>query len=93
MLCGRETCPILQKIEIVAPIEKKLSTDMFGPAPSIFVGWKSYPNVFVGPMSAIEPEDAAMLDDPSKWYGLGFDDIIRLRSLRRALKEAAECIR
>jgi len=81
MLCGRESCPLLQKIKIQSPIEKKLSADMFGPAPSIFVGWKSYPDVFVGPMAAIDPEKAAILDDPSKWYGLGFDDIIQLRSL------------
>ncbi|MFZ2455392.1 MAG: hypothetical protein WAX07_02840 [Candidatus Altiarchaeia archaeon] len=79
MLCGRESCPLLQKIRIQEPIEKKLSTDMFGPAPSIFVGWKSYPDVFVGPMAAIDPEKATILDDPSKWYGLGFDDIIQLR--------------
>ena len=81
MLCGRESCPLLQKINIQAPIEQKLSADMFGPSPSIFVGWKSYPDVYVGPMAAIDPEKACLLDDPSKWYGLGFDDIIQLRSL------------
>ena len=81
MLCGREVCPLLQKIMIQSPIEGKLSRDMFGPAPSIFVGWKSYPDVYIGPMAAIDSENAAVLDDPSKWYGMGFDDIIQMRSL------------
>jgi len=81
LLCGRESCPLLQKIRIQTPIEERLTQDMFGPAPSIFVGWKAYPNVFVGPMAAIDPEKASLLDDPSKWYGLGFDDIIEMRSL------------
>ena len=81
MLCGRESCPLLQKIRIQSPIEGKLSQDMFGPAPSIFVGWKSYPDVYIGPMAAIDAEKAAVLDDPSKWYGMGFDDIIQMRSL------------
>ena len=53
---------------------------MWGPSPSIFVGWKGYPEVFIGPMTSLT-EDADLLDDPSKWYGLGFDDIIRMRSL------------
>jgi len=81
MLCGREVCPLLQKIMIQSPIEGKLSRDMFGPAPSIFVGWKSYPDVFIGPMTAIDPEKASFLDNPAKWYGMGFDDIIQMRSL------------
>lgn len=53
MLCGRDSCPLLKKISIQSPIEKKLSTEIFGPAPLIFVGWRSYPDVFVGPMSAL----------------------------------------
>ncbi len=81
LLCGRDSCPLLQKINIQDPIEERLSQDMFGPAPSIFVGWKAYPNVFVGPMTALDSKKAALLDDPSKWYGMGFDEIIEMRSL------------
>ena len=81
LLCGKESCPLLQKIRIQSPIEEKLSREMFGPAPSIFVGWKSYPEVFVGPLTALDPEKASLLDDPSKWYGCSFEDIIEMRSL------------
>ncbi len=80
LLCGRPSCPLLQKISIQNPIETRLKESMFGPSPSIFVGWKGYPNVLIGPMTAVEEENAAMLDDPSRWYGLDFDEIIRMRS-------------
>lgn len=83
LLCGRGSCPLLQKIRIQTPIKEKLSLEMFGPSPSIFVGWRNYPDIFVGPMTAIdnEKEKAAILDDPSKWYGFDFDKIIEMRSL------------
>ncbi|ODS43121.1 MAG: hypothetical protein MSIBF_06500 [Candidatus Altiarchaeales archaeon IMC4] len=81
LLCGLPSCPILDKINIQVPCQEKLSESMFGPAPSIFVGWKNYPDVFTGPMAALSPENAQVLDDPGKWYGAGFADIIRMRSL------------
>lgn len=83
LLCGRAYCPLIQRISAVTQpdSEKKLSAEMFGPSPpSIFVGHKGYPNVFVGPMSCIDPDKPALADDPSKWYGLDFDSIISLRS-------------
>jgi hypothetical protein len=54
---------------------------MFGPSPSIFVGWGGYPQVALGPMTSMEPSEAALMDDPGSWYGLDFSDIIRLRSM------------
>lgn len=80
-LCGVSQCPLLQKIRIQMPIQEKLSKDLFGPAPSVFVGHHGYPQVFVGPMICLDPDNASLLDDPSRWYGYGFDDIIRMRSL------------
>ncbi len=79
-MCGRPSCPLLQKINIQHPIESRLKESMFGPSPSIFVGWKGYPNVFIGPMTSVEEENAALLDDPSRWYGFDFNEIIRMRS-------------
>lgn len=81
LLCGRSFCPLLQRINIQAPIEAKLNEVIFGPSPSVFVGWKNYPNVFVGPLTSISEEDAAIMDDPSRWYGIGFEEIIRMRSM------------
>ncbi|MEE8402946.1 MAG: Nre family DNA repair protein, partial [Candidatus Hydrothermarchaeaceae archaeon] len=81
LLCGRPSCPLLSKINIQSPVEGKLKESMFGPSPSIFVGWNGYPQVSVGPMTSIEDGDAALLDDPGRWYGLDFSEIIRLRSM------------
>lgn len=97
LLCGRSSCPLLQKIQIQNPIQGKLKETLFGPSPpSIFVGWKNYPNVFAGPMATISINDESMsgfgdyknkridtaqLDNPAQWYGLDFNDIIRMRSL------------
>ena len=81
LLCGRPSCPLLSKISMQNPFEGKLKESMFGPSPSIFVGWSGYPRVSLGPMTALEHGDAAVLDDPGKWYGLDFSDIIRLRSM------------
>lgn len=80
LLCGQKTCPLLNRIRIQEPIREKLSENIFGPSPSIFVGWKNYPNVFIGPMTAIEPEKVEILDNPAKWYGMNFDEIIGMRS-------------
>ncbi|MCX6695490.1 MAG: Nre family DNA repair protein [Candidatus Altiarchaeota archaeon] len=80
LLCGASSCPLLSRIQLRSPLEEKLSQDMFGPSPSVFVGWKGYPNVFAGPMTSLSPENAGLLDDPGSWYGLDFNDIIRLRS-------------
>jgi hypothetical protein len=72
---------LLAKIRIQNPIEEKLKENMFGPSPSIFVGWKGYPSVFVGPLTSIEDEKADVLDDPSRWYGADFNEIIKMRSM------------
>ena len=81
LLCGLSSCPLIRRINIQGPIKERLSKDMSGLSPSIFVGWKGYPDVFVGPMTSLDPEKAHLLDDPSKWYGLDFDDIIGMRSV------------
>ncbi len=81
LMCGKPSCPLLSKINVQNPIEGKLKESMFAPSPSIFVGWGDYPQVALGPMTSIEPQDAALMDDPGSWYGLDFADIIRLRSM------------
>ncbi len=90
LLCGQKSCPLLQRIHIQNPIETRLKEEMSGPAPSIFVGWKGYPEVFIGPMVSLDVENANLLDNPAKWYGTGFDDIIRMRSLLVRSKQIQE---
>ena len=81
LLCGQASCPLLAKIDLSAPVESLLKEEMFGPSPSVFVGWKDYPSVNVGPMTSLERDGCERFDNPGSWYGLGFDDIIRMRSL------------
>jgi DNA repair protein NreA len=81
LLCGHSHCPLLAKIDLHDPVEERLKPDMFGPSTSVFVGWKDYPSVYVGPMTSLERSGSDVLDNPGAWYGLGFDDIVRMRSL------------
>ncbi|MFH1402905.1 MAG: Nre family DNA repair protein [Candidatus Altiarchaeota archaeon] len=81
LLCGHDSCPLLRKISLQHPVSDSLSDHMFGPSTSVFVGWKDYPRVFAGPMTAVDAEDPGLLDNPGEWYGKGFDDIIQMRSM------------
>ena len=80
LLCGMSSCPLLERIKYQTPVTEKLSEHLFGPSPSIFVGWNGWPDVSVGPLTSIAPDDASLLDNPRDWYGLGVDEIIRMRS-------------
>lgn len=64
------------------PMLKSLKTQMFGPCPpNIFVGRVGYPAVYAGPLVGInESVNAALYDDPKKWYGLPIDEIVQFRS-------------
>jgi len=78
LLCNQPECPILEQPQVAHDVE--LKQDFFGPAPSLFVGWRDYPHVFVGPMSlSFSPDDASTYDNPASWYGLTFPDIIEYR--------------
>jgi DNA repair protein NreA len=78
LLCGEKYCPLLPKIDY-SGIQAKMSKDMFGPSTSVFVGWRGYPTVSVGPMTSIT-DDAEILDNPGAWYGMPLTDIISMRS-------------
>lgn len=80
LLCGLSYCPLLSKIKNKAPIQEKLSKNMFGPSPSVFIGWHGWPQVNAGPLTALNEEAPQLYDDPGKWYGLGFEEIIGMRS-------------
>ena len=81
LLCGLGSCPLLAKIDLKNPVAERLNEAMFGPSSSVFIGWKDYPIIYAGPMTSIEEKGADKFDNPGSWYGLGFDDIIRMRSL------------
>jgi len=81
LLCSRPSCPLIKKFSIQEPLQNKISTLMFGKSPSIFVGWKNYPDIFVGPLTCLDNEKAGISDNPSLLYGANFDEIIKIRSL------------
>ena len=79
---GAGACPVLAKIRAAVPLEKKISRDVFGPCPpSVFVGDYNWPNVAIGPLVSVNDAlDARALDDPSKWFGSSYAEIIAFRS-------------
>jgi len=65
-------------------LEEIVKTNEFsGPSPSaVFVGRENYPRVFTAPLSTpLQEADIPLLDDPSRWYGLSQDKIVRFRSV------------
>nr|CBH37091.1 conserved hypothetical protein, containing DUF650 and DUF651 domains [uncultured archaeon] len=87
LLCGRKTCPLLAALKKRTEFAKLADTkEFFGPSTSVFVGWRGYPVVGVGPMTILEGKayDAELgrLEDPSEWFahGLGMEEIVELRS-------------
>jgi hypothetical protein len=62
-------------------IEQFLDKEFFGPSTSVFVGHNFYPNVYVGPLAAIDPEIIETVDSPQEWFGKPYGEIIRFRSL------------
>jgi len=81
LLCGRNQCPILQKIRMKSKIMPKLSKDIFGSSPSsIFVGSWSYPKVYIGPMVPPIIGDTSDMDRPESWFGRSLDEIIEFRT-------------
>ncbi len=80
-LCGWRTCPLYAKLRVAPAIQASLKKDFYGPSTSIFVGHNFYPNVYAGPMAAIDPSAANVLDSPGSWFGKPYGDIIQFRSL------------
>ena len=78
-LCGNKTCPLLPRFRIKPELEKKISTEFFGPAYSVFVGRMGYPNLGVGPLAAVEERQG--IDSPGSWLGMEYSKIVELRSL------------
>jgi len=81
-LCGRATCPHLERINTFArPIPLEKSSFLGSSPPSVFVGRYGYPKVRVGPLlpptRVFRPE---RLDDTNFWLDREIEDIIAMRS-------------
>ena len=76
-LCGHKPCPLFAKFNVKQKI--KIEKEFYGPSTSVFVGHLNYPNVFVGPIGAIENEN--IVDNPTKLFQMTYNKIIEMRSL------------
>ncbi|HIP88840.1 MAG TPA: hypothetical protein EYH24_02525, partial [Thermococcus paralvinellae] len=83
LLCGRSTCPILERFRIVKSVERVVNRrKIFGSSPpSIFVGEFGYPKVRIGPLVPPVEGNTSYLDSPLKWENKTINDILRYRSL------------
>ncbi|KPU63148.1 hypothetical protein EP1X_05045 [Thermococcus sp. EP1] len=83
LLCGRPTCPILERFRVAKSIEEKINRrDIFGSSPpSIFVGEYGYPKVRIGPLVPPIEGNTSHLDSPLKWADKTIKDILYYRSL------------
>ncbi|WP_456454284.1 Nre family DNA repair protein [Thermococcus sp.] len=83
LLCGRPTCPILERFRVARRVESKLNRrEIFGSSPpSVFVGEYGYPKVRIGPLVPPIEGNTSNLDSPLKWGGKSIKDILYYRSL------------
>ncbi|NJE84812.1 hypothetical protein E3E23_03035 [Thermococcus sp. CX2] len=83
LLCGRPTCPILERFRVAKRVEERLNKrHLFGSSPpSIFVGEYGYPKVRIGPLVPPIEGNTSHLDNPLKWENKTIKDILYYRSL------------
>ncbi|WP_456368086.1 Nre family DNA repair protein [Thermococcus sp.] len=83
LLCGRPTCPILERFRVAQRVEQKLNRKhLFGSSPpSVFVGEHGYPKVRIGPLVPPIEGNTSYLDSPLKWEDKTIKDILYYRSL------------
>lgn len=83
LLCGRPTCPILERFRVARSVGKIVNKrEIFGSSPpSIFVGEFGYPKVRIGPLVPPIEGDTSHLDNPLKWEKARIGDILKYRSL------------
>ncbi len=80
-LCAGKRPVCIHEYKLLPKIFPKtaFSKEFFGPSYNVFVGRVGYPNVSLGPMASIEK--GLIVDDPSKWFGLPYEQIIEMRYL------------
>jgi hypothetical protein len=81
MLCGKSSCPIISKAELLVRHLPQLSrSEIDGSSPpGAFVGHVGYPKVYVGPLIPPTKGDTHLLDTPELWLGKDIQTIIDFR--------------
>ena len=82
LLCGAPRCPILQTLSLeVKPKINKPKKIIFGPAPQVFLGSRTYPWINTG--GVVLPEEteikAEAFSDPKKWLSLPLPSLLDIR--------------
>lgn len=78
-MCGHNPCPLLPRLATEKRLGENISKEVFGPSHSLFVGRIGYPNVYMGPMIAMEERPG--MDTPKSWLGMDYSKIIELQGL------------
>ncbi len=84
LYCGLRYCPILERYKSAKRITSEIKGNEFSgnSPPSVFVSWNDYPNISFAPMSPPKVmENADLLDNPEKWYGIAQEEIIAFREI------------
>jgi len=77
-LCGLGRCPLLERVRMEQKMKEIPEKGFFGPSTSVFVGRFGYPDISVGPTGDM---GSSLGENPEKWFGRGYDEIIEKRSL------------
>ncbi len=80
-LCGHSPCPLLPRFNVEKNLKDRISKEFFGPGISVFVGRYGYPDVFVGPLGALDNENINKLDNSRQWFGMEYHEIVKFRSM------------
>lgn len=80
-LCGLSYCPVIVRAKAVLKLSRVAGRrEFFGSTPpSVFIGWRGYPEVYAGPSLPPERGDTRIYDYPEGWLGLDLDRILEYR--------------
>jgi hypothetical protein len=81
MLCGKSSCPVLSKAELLVKHLPQLDSEQIDGSspPGAFVGHVGYPKVYLGPLIPPSKGDTRFLDTPELWLGKDIQTIIDYR--------------
>lgn len=80
MLCGKSSCPVIQRARFFIKTKKFLKEDLEGfSPPSIFVGRIGYPLVYAGPALPPIKGDTTIYDLPEAWLRKTLEELLDFR--------------
>ena len=90
MMCGRPYCPALAIKRANVKLASVASDRLEGSTPpSVYVGWRGYPRVRIGPAAPPQIGDTGVFETPEAWLERGIEEVLEMRlSLVRGLSRA-----